>query len=295
MPSPSQHVLVPVGRRGRRARPTDWPVPLGARAVGGAPVRALGGPGRRRARQRMGARRARRHEALGRPAPSTSTSSATRAQDRVVAGFGERELRAAGGGQGRVRPGQRLPPQPQHQAGHRLRRDAPVPLAFARSTNPGGVGMFVFKAAVVGAGTMGGEIAQVIAAADVPVVLKDVKQEFVDTGLDEGARGHRRASSRPRREGEDHPGAGRRAARADAGPHHRHDRVRGLRRRRLRGRGRAGADGDQAGGVRRARRRHPGPRDPRLQHLVALDLRDGPRHRRARTRSSASTSSTRPR
>ena len=43
--------------------------------------------------------------------------------------------------------------------------------------------MFVFKAAVVGAGTMGGEIAQVIATTGVPVVLKDVKQEFVDTGL----------------------------------------------------------------------------------------------------------------
>src|ERR687895_2209596 len=44
--------------------------------------------------------------------------------------------------------------------------------------------MFVFKAAVVGAGVMGGEIAQVIAAADVPVVLKDVDQRFVDTGLE---------------------------------------------------------------------------------------------------------------
>lgn len=44
--------------------------------------------------------------------------------------------------------------------------------------------MFVFKSAVVGAGTMGGEIAQVIAAAGIPVVLKDVKQEFVDTGLE---------------------------------------------------------------------------------------------------------------
>ncbi len=44
--------------------------------------------------------------------------------------------------------------------------------------------MFVFKAAVVGAGTMGGEIAQVIASADVEVVLKDVKQEFVDAGLE---------------------------------------------------------------------------------------------------------------
>jgi len=44
--------------------------------------------------------------------------------------------------------------------------------------------MFVFKAAVVGAGTMGGEIAQTIAAADIPVVLKDIKQEFVDAGLE---------------------------------------------------------------------------------------------------------------
>src|SRR3954451_9113153 len=43
--------------------------------------------------------------------------------------------------------------------------------------------MFVFKDAVVGAGTMGGEIAQVIAAADIPVVLKDVDQRFVDVGL----------------------------------------------------------------------------------------------------------------
>jgi len=44
--------------------------------------------------------------------------------------------------------------------------------------------VFVFKAAVLGAGTMGGEIAQVIASADVPVVMKDVKQEFIDAGLD---------------------------------------------------------------------------------------------------------------
>ena len=44
--------------------------------------------------------------------------------------------------------------------------------------------MFVFKAAVVGAGTMGGEIAQAIAAAETPVVLKDIDQKFVDTGLD---------------------------------------------------------------------------------------------------------------
>ncbi len=45
--------------------------------------------------------------------------------------------------------------------------------------------MFVFKAAVVGAGTMGGQIAQTIAASGIPVVLKDVRQELVDHGLTE--------------------------------------------------------------------------------------------------------------
>src|SRR3954463_7231072 len=43
--------------------------------------------------------------------------------------------------------------------------------------------MFVTKAAVVGAGTMGGEIAQVISSAGIPVVLKDIDQKFVDQGL----------------------------------------------------------------------------------------------------------------
>ncbi len=45
--------------------------------------------------------------------------------------------------------------------------------------------MFVFKAAVVGAGTMGGQIAQTIAAAGIPVVLKDIDQALVQAGLDE--------------------------------------------------------------------------------------------------------------
>jgi 3-hydroxyacyl-CoA dehydrogenase len=44
--------------------------------------------------------------------------------------------------------------------------------------------VFVSKAAVVGAGTMGGEIAQTVAAAGFPVVLKDVEQRFVDQGLE---------------------------------------------------------------------------------------------------------------
>ncbi len=45
--------------------------------------------------------------------------------------------------------------------------------------------MFVFKAAVVGAGTMGGQIAQTIAAAGVPVVLKDIDDALVQAGLAE--------------------------------------------------------------------------------------------------------------
>jgi enoyl-CoA hydratase / 3-hydroxyacyl-CoA dehydrogenase len=44
--------------------------------------------------------------------------------------------------------------------------------------------MFVFKAAVLGGGTMGGEIAQVIANADIPVVVKDVEQKFVDHAIE---------------------------------------------------------------------------------------------------------------
>jgi enoyl-CoA hydratase / 3-hydroxyacyl-CoA dehydrogenase len=45
--------------------------------------------------------------------------------------------------------------------------------------------MFVFKAAVVGAGTMGGQIAQTIAAAGIPVVLRDINEELVQAGIDE--------------------------------------------------------------------------------------------------------------
>ena len=44
--------------------------------------------------------------------------------------------------------------------------------------------MFVSKAAVVGGGTMGGEIAQTIAAADIPVLVKDIDQKFVDAALE---------------------------------------------------------------------------------------------------------------
>jgi enoyl-CoA hydratase / 3-hydroxyacyl-CoA dehydrogenase len=45
--------------------------------------------------------------------------------------------------------------------------------------------MFVHKAAVVGGGTMGGQIAQAIANSDTPVVIKDVDQKFVDHAIEE--------------------------------------------------------------------------------------------------------------
>jgi 3-hydroxyacyl-CoA dehydrogenase len=43
--------------------------------------------------------------------------------------------------------------------------------------------MYIFKAAVVGAGTMGGEIAQVITYSGLPVVLKDIDQKMLDAGM----------------------------------------------------------------------------------------------------------------
>lgn len=43
--------------------------------------------------------------------------------------------------------------------------------------------MYIYKAAVVGAGTMGGEIAQVISFSGLPVVMKDVDQKMLDTGM----------------------------------------------------------------------------------------------------------------
>jgi 3-hydroxyacyl-CoA dehydrogenase len=43
--------------------------------------------------------------------------------------------------------------------------------------------MYVFKAAVVGAGTMGGDIAHAVASAGIPVVLKDVDPGAVERGI----------------------------------------------------------------------------------------------------------------
>ena len=44
--------------------------------------------------------------------------------------------------------------------------------------------MYIYKAAVVGAGAMGAEIAQAITFSGIPVLLKDIDQPRVDKGLD---------------------------------------------------------------------------------------------------------------
>ena len=95
------------------------------------------------------------------------------------------------------------------------RRHLAEPNSLPRPTDPRrSPFMFVFKAAVVGGGTMGGEIAQAIASADIPVVVKDVEQKFVDHAPREGPRGDRRPARQARQEGEADPGAGRRPPRA---------------------------------------------------------------------------------
>jgi len=45
--------------------------------------------------------------------------------------------------------------------------------------------MYIFKAAVVGAGFMGGGICQVITFSGLPAVMKDVDQKFLDKGMDQ--------------------------------------------------------------------------------------------------------------
>ena len=118
--------------------------------------------------------------------------------------------------------------------------------------------MFVFKAAVVGAGTMGGQIAQTIAAAGIPVVLKDIDDALVQAGLDEARNVTTGQIGKLVEKGKIT------AEQADEQIEQIVGRIDGttsyaaLRRRRLRDRGGARADGDQAGGVRRARRRTPG-------------------------------------
>src|SRR5271166_1720475 len=88
-------------------------------------------------------------------------------------------------------PSQRLPPMncsPNPSAGPGVRSPPVGARLPAPRVSRGDISMFVFRAAVVGAGTMGGQIAQTIAAAGIPVVLKDIDDALVEAGVQE-ARG----------------------------------------------------------------------------------------------------------
>ena len=138
--------------------------------------------------------------------------------------------------------------------------------------------MFVFKAAVVGAGVMGGEIAQVIAAADIPVILKDVDQRFVDTGLEKAREVTANQAAKLVNKGKITQEQGDAQVKRILGN--------------ITGATAYDGFGDvdfvieavpekmeiKHAGVRRSRRGHARPRDPRLQHVGALDHRDRRRH-----------------
>ena len=146
----------------------------------------------------------------------------------------------------------------------------------------GSAPMFVFKAAVVGAGVMGGEIAQVIAAADIPVLLKDVDQKFVDAGL---------AKAREVTEKQ----VGKLVAKEKLTAEQGAEQVEATLAR-ITGTTSYDGFGDvdfvieavpermevKHARLRRARRGHARPRDPRLQHLRPVDHRDRRRHQPAR-------------
>ena len=131
--------------------------------------------------------------------------------------------------------------------------------------------------------TMGGEIAQVIAAADIPVVLKDVDQKFVDQGLEKAREVTAGPGRQAGQEGEDH-----RRSRPTPRSSTRSALITGT------------TDYDDFGDVDFVIEAVPEkmeikqavfaeldagdarPRDPRLQHLVAVDHRDRRRHQPAR-------------
>ena len=100
-----------------RAGPADYPVPWRRAPWVVHPFGLWDGPGRRRARRPVGARRARRRAAVG------DRRGLPQLHRRRGRGAGRRRLRRRRTTTGwpaikaRVRPGQRLPPQPQHRAG----------------------------------------------------------------------------------------------------------------------------------------------------------------------------------
>ena len=155
--------------------------------------------------------------------------------------------------------------------------------------------MFVFKAGVVGAGTMGAEIAAVIAAAGIPVVLCDAEPDALDAALARAEAVDRRPARPARRRGPARGRGRRRPARRGARAARDRGLARRARRRRPRDRGGARGPRRQARGLRGARRRdrparRSSPRTPRRCRSASSR-----RRRRAPSACSGCTSSTRAR
>ena len=294
---------VPVGRSRRPEAPTTGRCPTGD--APGWCIRSASGRTRATTSGRSHGReaRARRHQALRRSDAVYLNFIGDEGEDRVIAGFGRENYDRLAGGQGRVRPRQRLPPAPQHQAApDRLsdrapagRRTASLPRASSQPTrrvptscsssrpqssaparwaarsprrSPPPTSPSCSRTSTRSSSTHGLEKAREVTKGQLDRLVKKEKltQEQADARLEE-VMGLIEGTTSLRR----------------------------LRRRRLRDRGRAGEDGDQAGGLRRARRGHARatrsspPTPPRSRSPRWARRRCGPR------RSSASTSSTRPR
>ena len=132
----------------------------------------------------------------------------------------------------------------------------------------------VRRAAVLGAGIMGGGIAYQSASRGVPVLMKDIAPS--------GPRGGRRRGDQAAREAGGARQAHHRQDGAGARGHHADAVVRRLRGGRLRGRGRGGERGGQEEGAGRGRGAASGARRPRHQHVH--DLGHTPRERAQATR-----------
>ena len=215
---------LPVGRRGRARRRATGRCRTATRPGSMHPLGLWEDAGRRRAGDRLGPRHVRRHAPLLDRRGLPQLRVATRARTGSIAGLRPRELRAPGRGQGasttpttsstctttssRCSPPELTAPPP--GAGSLASR------ALFPRIRRFSISMFVFKAAVVGAGTMGGEIAQAIAVVRHPGRPQGHRPEVRRPRPREGARGDQGPARPAGQEGEADPGAGRRPARGGA-------------------------------------------------------------------------------
>ena len=141
------------------------------------------------------------------------------------------------------------------------------------------------RAAVVGAGTMGGGIAMTYANAGIPVLLKEVDEAALQRGL---------ATIRKNYEVDDVEGQDdRRAGREDDGAHHADDHLRRLRPGRHRRRGGVREHGPEEGDVRGAREGDAARLRARVELVDARHRRVRAARAAGRRRCSAITSSAR--